>query len=715
MKNIKYKVQFLSWWHCGSGQASGADLDELVIKDRDGLPFIPGRTIKGLLRDACDELAEYGNLSKDSITTVFGYEQENNKDSEKSHDEVYYDKAAQGCAFFSNAVLPDAERNGILGDGSKEEKLANLLYYSVSSTAIDENGIAKDHSLRKIQVTVPCTLEGEIRNVPDDAERWLASAMSLVKRLGTCRNHGLGRCQMTVAEVSEKKQQSNASAQIGADGIAGVIHFKCTLLSDVVLSESSATEGRHRGLDIIPGGNFLGIAASAIYGAADERSRTIFHSGAVRFGDAHPAFKQPDGKLTRTLRIPADCYYPKLNKIYDECYLSHLIEKDSEDLKEMQLKQARSGLYAFSAQTAQEVKVDKTYAIKTAYDTKNRKSKDEQIFGYECIHKGSVYLFDVSIDQRAAQYRPDIVGALSGDRHIGRSRSAQYGWVKIEVIQGAAISGTASSAATSNEESGNGGEVLVYADGRLVFFDDEGMPTLRPKAIDLGLAGEIDWTRSQVRSFHYAPWNNKRQAYDSERCGIEKGSVFVVKPLEPGDCKPAAAKSGNGHVGVYQNEGFGDVIYNPYFLTAAGPDGKSTLKYLKAKEGIEKTGAVGSKTPDTPLLLYLKTQQKAKAYEWSIYDAVDKFVEDNVQKFRGAAFASQWGTIRGIAMASKPEKVRANIDKYLDHGVARGKWEDRGRLACFDRFLDNYTNNPEIVQEAVINLASAMAKKLRDE
>ena len=54
--NMDYKIEFFSNWHCGSGLAAGADVDALVIKDKDGLPYVPGRTIKGLLRDAATEL-----------------------------------------------------------------------------------------------------------------------------------------------------------------------------------------------------------------------------------------------------------------------------------------------------------------------------------------------------------------------------------------------------------------------------------------------------------------------------------------------------------------------------------------------------------------------------------------------------------------------------------------------------------------------------------
>lgn len=180
MSNLHYQVCFFSNWHCGSGQAAGADVDELVIKDRDGLPFIPGRTIKGLLSDACDELCQYADLSKDSKNDVFGFFDEK-------------DKFKKGTTFFSDATLPDADRQTIL-----DEHLEEGLYQSVSATAIDSEGIAKDMSLRKVQTVVPCTLVGMVQNVPADFVPAMKKAMSLVKRLGLGRNHGLGRCQMTI-------------------------------------------------------------------------------------------------------------------------------------------------------------------------------------------------------------------------------------------------------------------------------------------------------------------------------------------------------------------------------------------------------------------------------------------------------------------------------------------------------------------------------------
>ena len=176
MSTIKYEIEFFSNWHCGSGLAAGADVDALVIKDKDRLPYIPGRTIKGLLREAVSAITD----DLEAINMVFGI----------SGNDVNH---KVGDSFFSNAVLPSAERKYIL-----EQELQSFLYETFASTRIDEDGIAKEHFLRKIETVVPCKLEGVILSVPEDALQKVEDAMSFIKRLGTGRNRGYGRCKITI-------------------------------------------------------------------------------------------------------------------------------------------------------------------------------------------------------------------------------------------------------------------------------------------------------------------------------------------------------------------------------------------------------------------------------------------------------------------------------------------------------------------------------------
>jgi CRISPR/Cas system CSM-associated protein Csm3 (group 7 of RAMP superfamily) len=187
MKNIKYKIEFFTDWHCGAGLAAGADMDATVIKDKKGLPFVPGKTIKGLLREAVETLSD----PNDDIKEAFGF----NPDELTKADTDFMDKIgkSKGTMFFQNASLPTNEQDYII-----QNKLSAHLYRAVASTAIGDNGIAEDHSLRKIEVTVPCIIYGEILDVPDAIYNDIENGMKFIKRLGVNRNRGLGRCKFSV-------------------------------------------------------------------------------------------------------------------------------------------------------------------------------------------------------------------------------------------------------------------------------------------------------------------------------------------------------------------------------------------------------------------------------------------------------------------------------------------------------------------------------------
>ncbi len=178
--DITYTVEFFTYWHCGSGLSAGADVDALVVKDNDKLPFIPGKTLKGLIREAAEDL---GNRSID-LSRIFG--------GTGTYGVNESDYPATGEAFFANATFPEEEKAEII-----EKGLQKYLYTSLSNTAIDENGCAKAHSLRKTEVALPCTLEGRILNVPDESAEFICRCFGLIKRLGAGRNRGLGRCKFT--------------------------------------------------------------------------------------------------------------------------------------------------------------------------------------------------------------------------------------------------------------------------------------------------------------------------------------------------------------------------------------------------------------------------------------------------------------------------------------------------------------------------------------
>ncbi|MCU0288996.1 MAG: RAMP superfamily CRISPR-associated protein, partial [Acidobacteria bacterium] len=56
MMDINYRLLFLSDWHIGSGTGMPGIVDNGVLKDSQNLPVITGKTIKGITRDALEDL-----------------------------------------------------------------------------------------------------------------------------------------------------------------------------------------------------------------------------------------------------------------------------------------------------------------------------------------------------------------------------------------------------------------------------------------------------------------------------------------------------------------------------------------------------------------------------------------------------------------------------------------------------------------------------------
>lgn len=180
--NITYNIDFLSEWHCGSGLSGGATTDALLIKDKNNLPFIPGKTLKGLVREAVEDILSFSCNSEleSAFIKAFGY-------SDGQH-EIH-----KGSIFFTNAQLHKDLQELIIRDA-----LQPHLYRNIASTAIDENGIALKHSLRVIETAIPCTLEGQILDIPDNMGDLIKKGLMYIKRIGLNRNRGLGRCHIRV-------------------------------------------------------------------------------------------------------------------------------------------------------------------------------------------------------------------------------------------------------------------------------------------------------------------------------------------------------------------------------------------------------------------------------------------------------------------------------------------------------------------------------------
>jgi CRISPR/Cas system CSM-associated protein Csm3 (group 7 of RAMP superfamily) len=188
-----------SYWHIGSGLEGGAYADALVLKNTEGLPYIPGKSIKGLLKEAFT-VAHQNNWFADAVcddllALLFGVEGQGGI-------------AAQGILQISSASLSRTERSFFAQNPAAIPNLYKVTY----ATAIDETtGVAKDTSLRSMEVAVPMDLAVNVavntqhphygqfdKQINKNMALWLSQVISLITQLGAKRHRGLGKVSVSI-------------------------------------------------------------------------------------------------------------------------------------------------------------------------------------------------------------------------------------------------------------------------------------------------------------------------------------------------------------------------------------------------------------------------------------------------------------------------------------------------------------------------------------
>ena len=195
---MKARVGFelLTWWHAGSGRGDGERADAVVQVSSAGLPYLPGRTVKGLLRAAAGTV---GTAERD-LAAWFGSALLGTGERVKALEEARFLTEA-GALRFSSATLGPAWEAYARSLPTQEP--LRPLFALLATTAVDHGtGTARDRSLRTIEVAAPMTLSATVEGPDEDG--WLSalrSAAPFVRSLGSGRNRGLGRVRVTVEEI----------------------------------------------------------------------------------------------------------------------------------------------------------------------------------------------------------------------------------------------------------------------------------------------------------------------------------------------------------------------------------------------------------------------------------------------------------------------------------------------------------------------------------
>lgn len=183
MINASIVILLESEWLIAGGESELGTADLAPIKDGDGLPVIPGRTLRGLLREATTLIDDAHRSSH--ATRLFGTRKQPGASAD----------AGDGALRIGNAVVAAELANLCDSTDSRQD-----FYTSVRRTALEPGTrTAKAHSLREFEVAIAgLELVAPLACPDEESLGIVAFAAGLVRSLGHSRSRGLGRCRMEV-------------------------------------------------------------------------------------------------------------------------------------------------------------------------------------------------------------------------------------------------------------------------------------------------------------------------------------------------------------------------------------------------------------------------------------------------------------------------------------------------------------------------------------
>ena len=431
------------------------------------------------------------------------------------------------------------------------------------------------------------------------------------------------------------------------------------LRGDCVFSASTATEGGHESLDRVPGSALLGVAAADLYQQLSREDAWLaFHSGKIRFTDGLPwngsnqGYPMPYAWHHKKTESADKDGALQAERLYNLLAVDHI---DDAEGGRIQPKQLRSGYVHIDGAWT---KPAHRLRLKTAIDSATGRAAEGQLFGYDALARGQQFVCFVEADDDTdSELFERVIQSLQGERWLGRSRSAEYGRVRISSLD----------AQQPQPGEVKSGRLTLWALSDLALCDEQGLPTLIPDAGALGLQqARLDTRRSFLRHRRYSPWNAARHGYERERMVLEAGSVLCFD-LNQTPTAETLERLQQG-VGLYREAGLGRLWVNPPLLADEHPA-------FNARQQVH--AATLPERPDHPLLDWLedqdddwkmdadqRAQQLAEAYRMAISRARKAAGVDQGVNFGPSK--SQWGRILEVARRRQGQ----NLFNELFHGDA---------------------------------------------
>lgn len=197
MNTYKLTIKLKSDSLIGSGQGFGVLIDSDVVFDDVGIPYIPARRVKGLLRDSAEELNSSALYSQPTdIASIFG------KAGGAEVNSYFSDLKLNGADEFKpwlQYLYQSELKNFINPEAVKDNYTLTRTQTAIEVEDKEKFGTAKENSLRAARVLKKGLEFTGIIQTNTDKDFLINTAKNL-KWLGTKRNRGFGNVECVITE-----------------------------------------------------------------------------------------------------------------------------------------------------------------------------------------------------------------------------------------------------------------------------------------------------------------------------------------------------------------------------------------------------------------------------------------------------------------------------------------------------------------------------------
>lgn len=562
------RIDFLSDWHCGTGQGRHAGVDRVVARDSAGLPYVPAKTLLGLWRDACEKAAfglddgVAGEWTK-LVGVIFGAPAGAADDPD----------TAGGIITVRPARLPSEWRAALIGNHSTRRMLREALTVERYGVKIDESsGIAEDDTLRLVERARSGLPLGTGFSVAVPSSQWavellLQAGAALWHHIGSNRRRGAGRCEVTLSGLpndvsalvrvhgADVKDFTVASVErLGATPEAAVTtvdpasaptytrraRVRITTLLPVICSRM--VQGNvATGHDFIPGGTILPVVARSL----GTRSQALIRDGHVQVSDATPVIGGHRALVTPRTVVARD----KGRRWRQDGQVIDALIGDSTGAKPI------GGWAAVADGVWRVAYLGLAETAHANIDDASQRPGNNGLYTFQAIPAGTVLECEIRATDAVTSEEWAGIHRLDGtEQTVGRYRRGDYGLVELSFGE--------AKQDTPHKASGRVRDVTLVLDSDAYVTDDLGLPnpTAQGIADDLSsrLGTGVEVVKALVSVNRRDSWSGLRALPRTTRACLAAGSVIALRTADPVDA-PALAEIVDSGIGGYRGEGLGRI------------------------------------------------------------------------------------------------------------------------------------------------------------